>query len=119
VILAILDDLMFMSKIRATAGKLGATVTFARSSDGALAEMAKVQPSLVIFDLNNPRTNPLAIVAAMRADSSLAAIPTVGYGSHVHVDVLEAARAAGVGEVMANSAFTQRLPEILGRATPQ
>src|SRR4051794_40392428 len=112
-ILAVLDDLMFSSKIKTTAGQLGVTVSFARSADAALAEMRKSAPALVILDLNNPRTNPLGIVASMKQDPALASIRTVGYASHVQVDVINAAREAGVGEVMARSAFTQQLPEIL------
>jgi PleD family two-component response regulator len=112
-ILAVLDDLMFTSKIKATAGQLGVPVTFARSSDAALAEMRKAAPSLVILDLNNPRTNPLAIVAGMKNDAALASIRTVGYASHVQVDVINAAREAGVDEVLARSAFTQHLAQIL------
>jgi CheY-like chemotaxis protein len=115
VILAILDDLMFTSKIKTTASQLGVSVTFARSTDAALAEMRKAAPTLVILDLNNPRTDPLGTLAAMKADASLAAVPTVGFASHVQTDVIEAARKAGVGEVLARSAFTQRLPEILAR----
>jgi hypothetical protein len=42
-------------------------------------------------------------------------IPTVGYVSHVQTELIEAARRAGVGEVLARSAFNERLPEILGR----
>ena len=114
-ILAVLDDLMFTSKVRTTASSLGVPVAFARSAQGALDEMRKSAPSLVILDLNNPRTDPLGTVAAMRADPALAAIPTVGFASHVQTDVIEAARQAGVGEVLARSAFTQRLPEILSR----
>ena len=114
-ILALVDDLMFASKIRTTANQLGVTVTFARSSDAALAEMRKQAPSLVILDLNNPRTDPLGTVASMKAEPALATIPTVGYASHVLTDVIEAARQAGVGEVLARSAFAGRLPEILGR----
>jgi PleD family two-component response regulator len=114
-ILAVLDDLMFTSKIKTTASKLGVAVTFARSTDGALAEMRKSAPSLVILDLNNARTNPLGIVAAMKQEPALAAIPTVGYVSHVQTDVIAAAREAGVGDVLARSAFTQQLPEILQR----
>ena len=113
-ILAVLDDLMFTSKIRTTASQLGVSVTFARSSDAALAEMRKTAPSLVILDLNSPRTNPLAIVASMKKDASLASIRTVGYASHVQVDVINAAREAGVDEVLARSAFTQHLAQILG-----
>jgi CheY-like chemotaxis protein len=114
-ILAVLDDLMFSSKIRTTANQLGVAVTFARSADGALAEMRKAAPALVILDLNNPRTNPLAIVADMKQDPALASIPTIGFASHVQVDVINAARQAGVDDVMARSAFAQNLPEILQR----
>ena len=48
-ILAILDDLMFTSKIKTAASHLGVPVTFARTSDAALAEMRKSAPTLVIF----------------------------------------------------------------------
>jgi PleD family two-component response regulator len=112
-ILAVLDDLMFTSKIKTTAGQLGVTVTFARSAEAALAEMRKTAPALVILDLNNPRTNPLAIVAGMKQDPALASVRTVGYASHVQTDVIDAARQAGVDAVMARSAFTQQLPDIL------
>jgi DNA-binding NarL/FixJ family response regulator len=112
-ILAVLDDLLFTSKIRTTANQLGVPIAFARSPEGALSDMRKSPPSLVIFDLNNP----MGIVEAMKADPALAQIPTVGFASHVQTDVIEAARRAGVGEVMARSAFTQRLPEILGRSS--
>jgi PleD family two-component response regulator len=114
-ILAVLDDLMFTSKIKTTAGQLGVAVSFARSADGALAEMRKSPPSLVILDLNNARINPLAIVAGMKQDPALASIRTVGYASHVQVDVITAARQAGVDDVMARSAFTQNLPAILSQ----
>jgi CheY-like chemotaxis protein len=115
-ILAVLDDLMFSSKIKTTATQLGIPLTFARSSATALAEMRKAAPSLVIFDLNNPRTDPLGIVEAMLADPDLAAIPTVGYVSHVDTAVINAARQAGVTDVLPRSAFAMQLPEILKRA---
>jgi PleD family two-component response regulator len=114
-ILAVLDDLMFTSKIKTAASQLGVAVSFARSADAALGEMRKAPPSLVILDLNNARTNPLGIVSAMKQDAALAAIPTLGYASHVQTDVIAAARQAGVSEVMARSAFTQQLGEILRR----
>jgi PleD family two-component response regulator len=114
-IVAVLDDLMFSSKIKTAAHQLGVPVTFARSADAALAEMRKTPPTLVILDLNNARTNPLGIVAQMKKDAALASIPTVGYASHVQTDVINAARQAGVTDVLARSAFTQQLAEILTR----
>ena len=106
---------MFSSKIKTAANQLGVAVTFARSADAALAEMRKGAPSLVILDLNSARANPLGIVAQMKEDAALAAIPIVGYASHVQTDVIDAARQAGVGEVLARSAFTQQLADILKR----
>jgi PleD family two-component response regulator len=114
-ILAVLDDLMFSSKIKTAANQLGVDLRFSRSVDGAIETMRKNPTTLVIFDLNNERIQPLAIVAAMKADPALAAIPTVGYASHVQTDVINAARQAGVGEVLARSAFVQQLAEILTR----
>jgi PleD family two-component response regulator len=114
-ILAVLDDLMFTSKIKTAATQLGLSVTFARSSAAALDEMRRSPPSLVIFDLNNPRTDPLGTVSVMLGDPVLAGVPTVGYASHVDTNLIEAARQAGVGEVLARSTFTMRLGDILKR----
>ena len=115
-VLAMVDDLMFASKIKTAASQLGVAVTFARSSAAALAAMKDSAPALVILDLNNPRTDPLGTVAAMKRDPATASIRTVGYASHVQVDVIDAAREAGVDEVMARSAFTSKLTEILKAA---
>jgi CheY-like chemotaxis protein len=115
VILAILDDLLFTSKMRATAKQIGATLAVAKSRESALAEMRANAPALVILDLNNPRTDPLGIVADMKGDPVLAGIATVGFVSHVHTELIDAARKAGVGDVMARSMFAERLPQILAK----
>jgi PleD family two-component response regulator len=114
-ILAVLDDLLFTSKIKTAAGHVGASVRFARSADAALAEMRTAPPSLVIFELNNQRTDPLGIVAAMKKEAALAGIPTLGFVSHVQTDLIDAARKAGIDDVLPRSAFTMRLGEILQR----
>jgi CheY-like chemotaxis protein len=114
-ILAVLDDLMFTSKIKSTAAQLGVPLAFARSSAAALADMRQRAPSLVIFDLNNPRTDPIGTIAAMQADPALKAIPTLGYVSHVDTATIQAARDAGITEVLPRSAFTTQLGEILKR----
>ena len=114
-ILAVLDDLMFTSKIKTTASQLGVAVTFARSADAARSALASTPPSLVIFDLNNARVDPLGLVSEMKTNPALATIPTVGFVSHVQTELIDAARRAGVTEVMARSAFVAQLGEILQR----
>jgi hypothetical protein len=55
-------------------------------------------------------------IAAMKADAALSPIPTLGFVSHVDSATIDAARAAGIGQVLARSAFVNQLAEILTSA---
>ena len=74
------------------------------------------RPSLVIFDLNSRTLAPLDAIAALKADPELSDIRTLGFVSHVDSETIAAARSAGVDQVMASSAFAERLGEILSPA---
>ena len=111
-ILAVVDDLMFSSKISAAAKGVQATVVFERSADKVLDRIRDEAPTLVIFDLDSGRLKPLDAIAAIKADVGLRSTRTLGYLSHVHVD-LAAARGAGIDEVLARSTFSDRLGDIL------
>lgn len=115
-ILACVDDLMFSSKIRAAAGHAGVEVVFARSRDAALASLRATPAALVILDLNSRGTDPLGILGAIRADSALAGIRAVGFVSHVDAATIDAARQAGIDDVLARSAFASQLPQLLASA---
>ena len=54
-----------------------------------------------------------AEVAALKRDPELNVIHTLGYVAHVDTATIEAARAAGVDQVLARSAFVDKLGEIL------
>ena len=80
-------------------------------------EMVKArQPSLVIFDLNSSRLDPMTVIAAMKTDPRLRTVKTLGYVSHVDSDAIAAARAAGIDQVLARSAFSAQLGTILQSA---
>jgi DNA-binding NarL/FixJ family response regulator len=117
-ILAAVDDLLFSSKIRTTAKLAGVELTFARTPSEILEQARALRPSLVIFDLNSTKANPIETVTAMKRDADLAPIRTLGFVSHVHTGLIDAARAAGIDEVMARSAFAGRLADILLAASP-
>jgi CheY-like chemotaxis protein len=112
-VLCLVDDLIFSIKISTAAKALQAPVFFERSAEMALPRIREKQPSLVIFDLNSGNLRPLEVIAEMKADPTLKTIRTLGYVSHVQTDVIAAARAAGIDEVLARSAFSERLGEIL------
>ena len=115
-VLVAVDDLMFSSRISTAAKAVGATIAFTRSPEAVLAASREMAPALVILDLNSARVKPLEIVAALKADPALAGVPTIGFVSHVDTAAIEAARQAGVGRVLARSAFVEQLPDLLARA---
>ena len=115
-IVCAVDDLLFSVKISTAAKALGVDIYFERSPDGVLRAVGEKQPSLVIFDLNSTRLKPMDAIAAIKGDPQLKGIRTLGYVSHVDSASIEAARQAGIDQVLARSAFVERLGEILTSA---
>ena len=116
-ILCVVDDLMFATKIATAAKAVQAQVAFERAPANVLPRIRDERPALVIFDLNSSRLQPIQTIAAIKGDTDVRGTRTLGYVSHVQGDVIAAARAAGCDEVLARSAFSQKLADILTRAT--
>jgi len=112
-VLCVVDDLLFSVKISTAAKALGVDIYFERKGDDVLPRIREQQPHLVIFDLNSSKLRPMDAIAAMKEDPALCGIRTLGYASHVQTDTINAARKAGVDQVLARSAFAEKLGEIL------
>jgi CheY-like chemotaxis protein len=112
-ILVAVDDFLFRSKIRATGKQAGVELTFVKTPAEMLDQAKALKPALVIFDLNSAAMAPIETIAAMKQDPALAAIRTMGFVSHVDVTRINAARQAGIDEVLARSAFAGNLGDIL------
>lgn len=68
---------------------------------------------MAIFDLDSPKTDPVATISALKSDPALAGIRTIAFASHVHTALIGAARSAGAEQVLPRSAFAGNLAEIL------
>ena len=112
-IVCAIDDLLFSIKIKEVAKHLGTTLYFERSGERIVETVREKQPTLVIFDLNSAKLAPMTAIAEMKRDPALASIKTLGYVSHVDSATIDAARAAGVDQVLARSAFATHLADIL------
>ena len=115
-IVCAIEDLLFSIKISTAAKQLGVSVYFERMRDRVLPTVREKQPSLVIFDLNSSRLDPMSVIAAMKTDPQLRTVKTLGYVSHVDSEAIAAARQAGIDQVLARSAFTAQLGTILKSA---
>jgi len=114
-VIAVVDDLMFLSRIREAARGAGAEV---RSVRGArdLVQAARDGGRLVLVAADGSRLPWAEAVGALRADPSVAAVPVIAFLSHVHAERADAARAAGASRVLARGAFVQELPRLMAAA---
>ena len=112
-VLAAVEDLLFKSKISETADQLGVEARFPRSPERLLDALRETPPDLLVLDLNSTRFEPFELLRIVKSDRDLAHVPTVGFLSHVQKDLAVAARASGCDRVVARSAFTRDLPQML------
>jgi PleD family two-component response regulator len=117
-VIAVVDDMFFASKIKATAEHLWIEVRFPRSADETVACARSDAPALVIIDLHSQRCDPFALAVSMKADDELRRLPLLGFFSHVQTDLQRRAEESGFDRVMPRSAFTKHLAEILQDAKP-
>jgi len=113
-VLAVLEDLFFTVKINESAKRAGVGVAFVKSEHDVL-EQAKHRPALIIVDLNFQGIDPLALIRKLKADEQTKSINLVGYLSHIQGELKLQAQEAGCNMVLARSAFSQSLPQILKR----
>lgn len=111
-IVALVEDLFFLTKIRETAKALGLTVV-AGNVRGGTPAIAGAQPLAIFLDLNSRAFPAVDWIRTLKADPATRPIRIVAFVSHVEEQLISAARAAGCDSVMARSAFTQQLPSLL------
>jgi CheY-like chemotaxis protein len=112
-IIAIVDDMFFASKIRATAEALGVEVSFPRTKDVVLEKLRTSPPDLIVADLQNQRFDVIEFGGALKADSDLRKIPMLGFFSHVEVEIQRKATTIGFDRVIPRSLFARDLASIL------
>ena len=109
-VLLLSDDLIFTSRVAGTARALGIDVRMGRSAEVLLNLARQKSAACAIIDLANPGLSLEELVAGLRA-AGVQRI--VGYGPHVDIAALKAARAAGCDPVLPRSKFIEELPRAL------
>lgn len=116
-VLALVQDLIFASKIRGAAGAAGvATRVTGRAAD-LIREARARRPGLILLDLDHRGVDVSEVIEGLKADPSTSGVPVVGFVSHVNEAAIRGAREAGADRVLARSAFVRELPDILRSAS--
>lgn len=113
-ILAVVEDLFFTVKIVDAAKRAGMQVTFVKT-EADVFEKVKMGVALVIIDLNLASIEPIALIERLKADPETAGISLLAYVSHVQGELKQKAHDAGCDVVLAKSAFSTNIQQILRR----
>lgn len=110
-VLAVVEDLFFVVKIKDAAKRAGVEVVFLKSEQAVL-EKALDAPALIILDLNISSVQPIPLIAKLKTGETRH-VPLLGFVSHVQTDLRAKAEEVGCETVVPRSVFSQRLQEIL------
>lgn len=135
-IISFVADLLFASKIENVTRRLGYRTewvehagAFGRASQtdrpgeplvaGQLANLtshlSRVQPHLLIFDLENSAIPSHKWIATIKSSPATRRIPILAFGSHIHTELLEKAHRVGADGVVTRGRFTEKLPDLINK----
>jgi hypothetical protein len=114
-VVALADDLMFVSRIREAARGRGLEVRTVRQVPDLL-DACRAGARLVLIDLDSARLPVMEALSTICADPAFSGLVVVGFFSHVHADRGRQARAAGCTQALPRSAFVEQLPALLAAA---
>lgn len=112
-VVAAVEDMLFVSKIRETAKAVGMIANFPRSADALLDSIGEDRPNLIVVDLHSLRFNAIELAGELKSNESLKTIPLLGFFSHVQTDLQRQAIEAGYDQVIPRSVFFRDLASIL------
>ena len=109
--IAIVSDMIFATRIRGTAEKLGANCRIMNDPTDLQASLESENPGTVLVDMNCDGISPEEAIRTVKSHCPIARV--VAFFSHVQTELMERARAAGADDAWPRSAFVQRLPQLL------
>ncbi len=113
-ITAIVNDLIFMTKIRNTAEYFGLSVAFV-GNEGQVDHYLK-DCELIVIDLENDFVDSLGLIERLKKDPGTSSIKLIGYMSHVNTPLRAQALVSGCDGVLSRFEFNSSVREILQAA---
>jgi DNA-binding NarL/FixJ family response regulator len=111
-VIALVPDMIFATKIRATAEALCVPISIVKSAVEVQRALAGGRIRLVLVDLNSSGAVAFEAIRLVRAGGG--PVRLVAFVSHVDESLAHRAAEAGADEVLPRSRFSRELPDILG-----
>lgn len=111
---AIVDDILVRSRIDAAAAAVGARVQYVSSVEQLRMAAAQAAPRRLLVGMTASRAPWEDLIRELRSLPGGGDVQVVAFGPHVQLELRARALAAGADRVLANSAFVNALPSLLG-----
>ena len=112
-VIAVVDDMFFASKIRATGEALGVQISFVNSLSSLVEKVRQNKPRLIVMDLQHQKLRGDEVGRQLKSDDELKGIKLLGFFSHVNTDLQKNALSAGFDEVIPRSLFARDLARLI------
>jgi CheY-like chemotaxis protein len=113
-ILALVDDLLFASRIEGSLGAAGYAVRCVPATAEAAIIAREWRPDAVVVSFGAPFRDWEGAIRAIRGDPALRDTPLLAFGPHVDTAGRAAAMGAGATRVVTNGAFFNRMTAVVG-----
>ena len=117
-ILAVVNDLFFLLKIRDTVAHLGYSIDIAGNSAEFFDKLARTPPSLIILDLTIGGVDIPTLLRQLRENSHQGTIPLLAYTTHADWK-RTAPLHAECGRVVTKETLSQQLPDLIQQLIQQ
>ena len=111
-IVALVKDLFFISKIKESALHLNKNIFFIKNYNELNDLFDNNNIDLIIVDLNFNEIKPLETIQKIKNNEKLKNKKIIAYCSHVETELMNKAKEFGI-EVMPRSLFTKKLKDLL------
>lgn len=113
-VLALVDDLLFASRIEGTLSAHGFIVRTVPLTTEAVSAAREWSPDAIVVSFGVPFRDWEGAIRALHAEPSLRETPILAFGPHVDAAGRAAATAAGATRVVTNGVFFLRMADIVG-----
>jgi len=111
-IIALVKDLFFISKIKESTLQLNKNIIFIKNYNELNDLFDNNNINLIIIDLNFNEIKPLETIQKIKDNKELKNKKIIAYCSHVQTELMDKAKEFGI-EVMPRSLFTIKLKDLL------
>jgi CheY-like chemotaxis protein len=113
VVFAVVEDMFFASKIRATAEALGVELFILRTHAAFTEKAKEKKPDLILVDLHNQKVDAVSLAKELKVNDAFQNVRLLAFFSHVETELQRKALEAGFDQVVPRSVFSRDLSEIL------